>query len=188
MRFNQPVRDVRLTGTASPEEAGSQRRQAETDAFERGRLEGERALSEQLLQQRTELLAVHQGVLESLRAAIPKISQDTEKALVEIALEAAQRIVAGMPIDAKTVESVVREAVGQVEDTTDITIQLHPEDLSLLRKHQSPILRGLPEAGPVRFATSAEISRGGCMIHTHFGLLDARRETKIAQLRNSLVP
>jgi flagellar assembly protein FliH len=117
---------------------------------------------------------------------VPQVIRETEKALIELALEAARKVVAGLPIESKMVEAVVREAVSQVEDTAEITIQLHPHDLALLRKHQSPILQGLPETGPLRFTHSAEVTRGGCVVHTRFGLLDARRETKIEQLRQSL--
>jgi flagellar assembly protein FliH len=138
------------------------------------------------VQQRTELLQLHQGVVESLRAIVPQLTRETEKALIELALEAARKVMAGMPIEPKMVEAVVREAVNQVEDTTEISIQLHPDDLALLRKHQSPILQGLPETGPLRFTHSSEVTRGGCVVHTRFGLLDARRETKLEQLRQSL--
>ena len=55
-----------------------------------------------------------------------------------------------------------------------------------MRQHQSPLLNGLPEAGPLRFVATNEISRGGCIIQTRFGLIDARRETKFEQLRQSL--
>lgn len=166
--------------------ADSTGRESEGAAYERGRRDGEKALSAQLLQQRSELLELHQGVVESLRAAVPQITEETEKALIELTLEAAQKIIAGMPIQPKIVEAVVREAIGQVEDSAEIAVHLHPDDLALLRKHQSPILQGLPETGPLKFVTSSEVTRGGCMVHTRFGLLDARRETKIEQVRQSL--
>ena len=183
IRFHAPLRDVRPVPGRRGEPGDDE---AERAAYERGRRDGERALGEQLLQQRAELLELHQGVVESLRNALPRVSQETEKALVELTLEAAQRIVAGMPIPPKLVEAVVREAVSQVEDNAEIIIHLHPEDLALLRKVQSPLLQGSPESGPLRFAPSNEVSRGGCLIHTRFGLLDARRETKIEQLRQAL--
>ena len=183
IRFHAPLREVQAVLSPSSEPGfGSE----DLAAYERGRRDGERSLGQQLLQQRSELMELHQGVVDSLRNALPRVSQEAEKMLVELALEAAQRIVAGMPIPPKMVEAVVREAVGQVEDNAEILIHLHPDDLALLRKVQSPILQGLPESGPLRFAPSSEVSRGGCMIHTRFGLLDARRETKIEQLRQSL--
>jgi len=186
--FTAPLREVRLVATAASTGPESCPPEAEQAAYERGRRDGEKALSEQLLQQRAELLELHQGVVESLRAAAPQVSQETAKTLIEMALEAAQKIIAGMPIQPKMVEAVVREAISQVEDSAEITIHLHPDDLALLRKHQSPILQGLPETGPLRFINSSEVTRGGCMVHTRFGLLDARRETKIEQLRQSLSP
>ena len=178
-----PLREVRLVSATMP---GSPEQAAEHAAYERGRRDGEKALSAQLLQQRSELLELHQGVVESLRAAVPHITEETEKALIELALEAAQKIIAGMPIQPKVVEAVVREAIAQVEDSAEIAVHLHPDDLALLRKHQSPILQGLPETGPLKFVSSSEVTRGGCMVHTRFGLLDARRETKIEQVRQSL--
>ena len=172
--------------TTAPGAADSPGHESERAAYERGRRDGEKALSAQLLQQRAELLELHQGVVESLQAAVPQITEETEKILIELALEAAQKIIAGMPIQPKIVEAVVREAISQVEDSAEIAVHLHPDDLALLRKHQSPILQGLPETGPLKFVNSSEVTRGGCMVHTRFGLLDARRETKIEQVRQSL--
>jgi flagellar biosynthesis/type III secretory pathway protein FliH len=94
--------------------------------------------------------------------------------------------VAGIKITPKMVEAVVREALSHVEDNAEITIHLHADDLALLRKHGSPLLNGAPDSGPLRFIGSTEISRGDCLVQTRFGLLDARRETKLEQLRESL--
>ena len=182
----KPLRDVRAC--ALPVESDSDRRvhAAEQAAYERGRLDGEKNLGEQMLQQRNELLELHQGVIESLRRAVPEVIQQTETTLMQIALECAKKIVAGIPISPELVEAVVREAVTQTKETAEVMVQLHPDDLALLRKNQSPILLGLSEAGPLKFIGSSEISRGGCLVQTRFGLLDARRETKIEPLRESI--
>jgi flagellar biosynthesis/type III secretory pathway protein FliH len=84
------------------------------------------------------------------------------------------------------VEATVREAIGQLEHNTDITVQLHPEDLALLKKNDAAILNGAPGADSMKFHPATEVSRGGCIIQTRFGMIDARRETKIEQLRKSL--
>jgi len=186
IRLTNHVHAVHLASSLSSFEAEQRGQQTEQAAYERGRRDGEKALSEQLVQQRTELLELHQGVVESLRGVVPQVARETQKALIELALAAAQKIVAGMPVDPQMVEAVVREAVNQIEDNVEITIQLHPDDLALLRKHRSPILQGFPDTGPLRFTNSTEVTRGGCVVHTRFGLLDARRETKMEQLRQSL--
>jgi flagellar assembly protein FliH len=184
--LTEPLNDVRLTALPPVSEWDQRLHAAEQAAYERGRLAGEKNLGEQMVQQRNELLELHQGVIESLGRAVPEVIQQTETTLMQIALECAQKIVAGIPVTPELVEAVVREAVSQTKETAEILIQLHPDDLTLLRKHQSPILQGLPEAGPLKFIGSSKITRGGCLVQTRFGLLDARRETKIKQLRESI--
>ena len=184
----EPLHGVRVTALPPESALECRARAAEQAAYERGRQDAEKNLGHQLLQQRNELLELQQGVLESLRNAVPEVVQQTEDALIQIALESVKKIVAGIPIESALVEAVVREAVGQTRETAEVTIQLHPDDLALLHKHPSPILQGLPEAGPLKFIGSSEISRGGCLVQTRFGLLDARRETKLEQLRESISP
>ena len=181
-----PLRDVCLTSTASRVENEQRQREAEQAAYERGRRDAEKALSEQLIQQRGELLELQQGVLASLRNALPQLVHESEQALIELAFEVAQRIVAGIPVSSEMIEAAVREAISQIEQNTDITVQLHPEDLALLKKHDAAILSGVPCADTLRFNPSNEVSRGGCIIQTSFGSIDARRETKVEQLRKSL--
>jgi flagellar assembly protein FliH len=184
--LSEPLRDVRFLVGAPAQDWQQFLRDREQAAFESGRRAGETALSEQLLSQRNETVNLQRGILASLADALPKVAHEAESALIELALESAKKIVAGMPVDVAMVEHTVREALAQAEDTAEIVIQLHPEDLALLRQHQSEVLNAAPESGPLRFSQSSEISRGGCVIQTRFGLIDARRETKIEQLRQSL--
>ena len=184
--FHRPLRGIRVRAPVTEEDGEKSRREAEHAAYERGRHDGERALSEQLMAQRAELLELHQGVVESLRQAVPKVIQETERALMDLAIETASRLVAGLPIGAETVEAAVREAIGQLQHGAEVTLFLNPDDLALLRKHQSPILQGLPESGSVKFIASPDVSRGGCLAQTRFGTLDTRRETKLQQLREAV--
>ena len=184
--LSQPLRDVHLLSGAPTQDWQQFLHEREQAAFENGRRAGEIALNEQLLRQRNETIELQRGILSSFQTALPKVAHEAETALIDLALESARKIVAGMPIDVALVESTIREALRQAEDTAEIVIQLHPEDLALLRQHQSEILNGSPESGPLRFSPSSEMTRGGCVIQTRFGLIDARRETKIEQLRQSL--
>lgn len=184
--LNQPLRDIRLLAGAPVQDWQQFLNEREQAAFENGRRAGESALNEQLLRQRNDTIELQRGILSSLQTVLPKVAHEAETALIDLALESARKIVAGMPVDAALVEGTVREALRQAEDTAEIVIQLHPDDLALLRQHQSEVLNGLPESGPLRFSPSSEMTRGGCVIQTRFGLVDARRETKIEQLRQSL--
>jgi flagellar assembly protein FliH len=184
--FRQPLREVRLLVQVPTQGWNDFLRDREQAAYQRGQLDGERALTRQLLQQQGETGELQNGVLQSLTRAIPQVVRETENALIQLALDAAQKFVAGLPITADMIESVVAEAVRQVEGSAEITVQLHPEDFKLLRLHQSAVLTGLPESGPLHFTGSSEVTRGGCLVQTRFGVIDARRETKLEQLRQTL--
>jgi len=126
------------------------------------------------------------GPLKDVRLAQAAPAEEAVDAAAERDLESAQKIVAGMPITPNLVESVIKEALQQVDDTAEVVIQLHPEDLALLQKHKSDTLNPQPNSKPLQFSASADVTRGGCLLRTRFGIIDARRETKVGQLREAL--
>ena len=187
LSLREPLRDVRLRSAPSASvDFDRQLREREQAAYERGRREGEQALSEQLVQQRAELQAVEKGVLAALRQAVPQVIRDTEQALTALALEVAQRLVAGLPVSAEMVEAALREALAQVEDSTDFQVYLHPEDLALLRRVESALLQPADANTRMQFHPAPEITRGGCLLKTRFGIIDAQRETKLEQMRKAV--
>lgn len=156
-------------------------------SFDLGRIEGEKALSEQLLQQRKEIQDLLQGVLVSLQEAVPQVMKDTETMVVSLALEVAQKLVGDMPISVPMVENAVRDALTQVEGTSQITIRLHPADLELLQNAGSPLLNSADGTGEFRLLGSPDVTRGGCIVQTRFGTVDARRETKFDLIKRSML-
>jgi flagellar assembly protein FliH len=183
----KPLRDVFLNMPNSASATGAEGRQDPWQAgYDTGRIDGEKALSEQLIQQRAETHELFQGLLTSLRQAVPQVIRDTESMMVSLALEVAQKIVANMPISAAMVEAAVRDALAQVEGTVQVTVRLHPADLELLQNTQSPLLGSDESSNEFRFLASSDVTRGGCLVQTRFGTIDARRETKFDLLKRNL--
>jgi flagellar biosynthesis/type III secretory pathway protein FliH len=143
-------------------------------------------LSLQLFQQRAEVHEMMSGVLNSLRQAVPQVVRETENAMIALSLSVAQKLVGGLPISAAMVEEVVRDALAQIEGTAQFTVRLHPADLALLQQSGSPLLADSDGAKEFRFLAATEVSRGGCLVQTQFGTVDARRETKIELLQRTL--
>ncbi len=184
----KPLRDVFL---AVPKPTGGSGARSGKDqwqaGYDLGRIEGEKALSEQLLKQRAETQELFQGLLTSLRQAVPQVIHDTESMMVALVLEVAQKLVANMPISAAMVEAAVQDALSHVEGTAQVTIRLHPADLELLQNaHSSLLVSGNPE-NDFRFLGSPDVTRGGCLVQTRFGMVDARRETKFDLLKRNLL-
>ena len=183
IQLSQPVRDLKLVRSGDGETLRAQDLEA---AYERGRLDGESAVSEQLIRQRAEVMELQTGVLAALRNVVPQVTRDCERTLIALAMEVAQKLVAGMPVSAEMIEASVRESIAQVEDGAEFSVQVHPEDLASLERINSPLL--LPQGGRerIRFHGSAQVTRGGCIVQTRFGLIDGRRETKFEVLENAL--
>lgn len=126
--------------------------------------------------------------MASLQDAVRDVIRETENSVVEMVLAIAEKIVDQTVISAEMVEQMVRSALAVAEQGADFQIELNPEDLELLRKINSPLLQ--PASGPERFRFEPRpaITRGGCVVHTRLGTIDARRETRWAQVREVMAP
>ncbi|HLH53400.1 MAG TPA: FliH/SctL family protein [Verrucomicrobiae bacterium] len=186
IHFDRPLSNVCLLAEAPLESWEQILRAREEFAYQRGHRDGQAALNRQLIQQRSEIAELQRGILNALQSAVPQVIHESEAALITLALEAARRVVADLPIDVRLVEEVIREALRQAEDTAEILVQVNADDLALLRNNDAALLNGLPDKGPLRFVASSEVTRGGCVIQTRFGVIDAQRETKLQQLAESV--
>ena len=182
IKFSEPLRDVRLVDARERERrfAGQL-----DEAYERGMLDGERKLSEQLVNQRSEILDLKNGVLNSLTQTLPNVINECQDSLVALAFQVAENLVAGLPISVEMVEASIREALAQMEEATSYTVQINPADLQLLDQYASP-LRQSAQADGIELQASPDISRGGCVVQSRFGVVDAQRATKMALLQKSM--
>jgi flagellar assembly protein FliH len=189
IKLPAPLRDVFPAGVPTMTDATDvSDREAWQAGYEKGRLDGEKALSEQLVKQRNELHELLQGALNQLSQAVPKVIHDTENMMVSLALEVARKLVSDMPISVPMVEAAVQDALKHVESSTQVTIRLHPADLELLQNSASPLLASAQEGNNFRFLSSVEVTRGGCLVETRFGTVDARRETKFDLIAKNIQP
>lgn len=187
IRLTAPVRNVVLLTSQGSEPASRDWDAEVRAAYERGRADGESQLALQLVQQRAEVQQLLEGVVQSLKNAVPQIARDTEQHMVGLSLEIAQKLVADLPISVEVIEAAVQDALSQVEGTAELHVRLHPADYELLQQMNSSLLASGAESRSVRFHSSPEVTRGGCLVQTRFGIVDARRETKLDLLKRSLL-
>ena len=121
------------------------------------------------------------------RVQTTQVVRDTENMMVSLALEVARKLVSDMPISVPMLEAAVRDALTHVESSSQVTVRLHPADLELLQTAGSPLLASAQDPNDFRFLSSVEVSRGGCLVETRFGTVDARRETKFDLLKKNLL-
>jgi flagellar assembly protein FliH len=193
IKIGRPIRDARAVvasgvlglKTGEIPQMPDAKRQIQ-ESYERGREDGERALSEQLIRQRGELIELQNGVLKSLNESIATVTAECEQAMIALSLEIAGKLVAEIPVSTEMVEAAVREALASVEQNSRLVVLLNPMDFELLQSVNASVLLTDVGGERMKFQVSPQVTRGGCMIQTNFGIVDARRETKLAALKQSL--
>lgn len=186
IKLSEPLRDVRLGATPFVMATEDELKAREQKSFELGIREGERRLSQQLLQQRHELLQVQNGVLKSLSDSIDQVCQQCERGLIELALSTAYKLVGDIPINADMVRAVMAETIAQAKDGVELNVRLHPEDLALLERDESIVPSKDGPRVQVTLQPSLEVSRGGCIVETRLGIIDARRETRLELIKQAV--
>ncbi len=149
--LQQPFQDVRLLTQAPALDWEEHLREREKAAYEQGRRDGERALSEQLLQQRNEMVELQNGVAQSIKEIMPRLAHEMESALIQLALESAKKIVGGLPINAEAVEEVVREAWSRSRTRRKSRFSCIPKTSRYCANTSHRCSNGSPDTGPLRF-------------------------------------
>lgn len=175
LRLAQPLRDVKVT-TGRETLVSQTGIRAQLEERQRAGFEaGQKALREELVLQRNQLMEIQNNVMRSIERTLPTVIAQCERELVLLALEAARRVVQNMPISAEAVEAAVRAGLSEIQGTAQYQVRLHPDDLALLQSIQSPVLPN-PSATRVSFSSDATISRAGCVIQTQHGAIELNRE------------
>jgi flagellar biosynthesis/type III secretory pathway protein FliH len=186
LTLGAPLRDVALKNGAEKLVSENRMRQMLEERFRAGYEAGEKALGEQLVEQRKQVIELQNGVLRSLAEALPQVIAESEKSIVLLALEAARQVVHEIPVDAAFVERVVQRALRELKDTAEYEVVLHPSDLELLQKIGSGLLPKT-DSGHVRFSPDPRIASGDCLVHTRHGSIAAVREQMLDKLEASVV-
>ena len=198
-QLNGYLKDVRISSESSPfrcvEIVTKEDLQiTEQAAYARGKQEAESNLQQQLdlmkseyaTKKDKELADFCDNIRSDLGNQVPKILESLEKHVINLAADIATKIVADLPIDKTLVESVVKDALAKAEKDAEIVVLLHPEDLKLLTQGDSELLKDSHGGDKVLFKPSSDVTRGGCLLDTHYGLVDARRETKAKLLKKAV--
>ena len=185
LQCHAPLRNVRLVDGEQRRREEENLRQAREKAFQEGFEAGQKSIGEQVVQQRTQLVELQRGIFESLTRVMPGLATQCEAELVRLSLQCCKRVVVGLPITAEMVECVLKEALAEVQGIDQYTIRMHPEDLNLLREVESSTL---PPPGQEKIGLAADpaIQRGGCILDTPFGTVDATRDSKFNHLEDLL--
>ncbi|GEM_PF-1428542 len=114
------------------------------------------------------------------------LEQENEAQMVILALAVAQKTVeAVINLDHYAIAEAVRAAVKYVAKGSAITIHLHPRDLASIQE-SGDISNNPLGLGKILLKENDQISRGGCIVESDFGLIDATVQSKWAAVMEEI--
>lgn len=151
----------------------------------------DRLTSEIRTQLETEMAEQINRLRDQFAAAIEQISSlsseiiaQTEKEMVELALEIAKKIVGReVTIDREVALTLVKISLAKLHNRTFAKVLLNPEDYAYLQSH----LEKADFHGSIELVEDRSISLGGCLIQTETGEIDARIESQFDEIAYGLL-
>jgi flagellar assembly protein FliH len=117
---------------------------------------------------------------EGFAAALDSLDFRLSDQVLNLALDVAKQVVAGeLAVRPERILEVVNLALRQmVETTREARLLLHPDDAALVR----PLLNEALDKSRLRIVEDARLVRGGCLIETAQGDLDATLQARWRQV------
>lgn len=121
------------------------------------------------------------AVLADAADARDRMLADAASEIPRLAVAVARRLVGrALEADPQIVREMVQSALERVRRARRLEVRVHPDDLAQV---QSLVLDG---ERAVTFHADPSIDRGGCVVRTDVGELDARIEAQLAAVEQAL--
>jgi flagellar biosynthesis/type III secretory pathway protein FliH len=148
-------------------------------AVEDGRAEGIRLGREEASAELAPAVSALEQALAEARAVRGAMLDEGEARAAQFAVAIAEKVVAGaLEVEPERVVDVVRGALRGLLDGDRIVVCVHPDDVELVRAAGL----GSPEAH-IEVHAERRVDRGGALVRTAVGEVDARIESKLDAVR-----
>ena len=149
------------------------------------------AREEGLREGREEALAALAPALEALNQAAEGVqgsqyerAERLEAHAVDLALFLAEKVIGGaLAVRPDLVVEAVRGALRGIVERERVTVLVHPDDLELVQESMDAVRASLGGIEHCEVQAERRVSRGGAVVRTPEGDVDARVETKLQRAR-----
>jgi flagellar assembly protein FliH len=155
--------------------------EAWSEGFRQGYDEGKRLATQEQQDTTIRLGALLHDIVADTEGFIRGLEAD----MVELVLGVAEKVIGReATVDPKLVVHVVRSALNEVHDATEVRIRAHPDDVAILEPRWQEML-------PRRVAERSElladelVERGGVVVETQIGYVDSQLKTRLQQVVNT---
>ena len=155
--------------------------EARSEGFQQGYDEGRRLAAEEQKDTTIRLGALLHDIVADNEGFVRGMETD----IVELVLAVAEKVVGREArTDPQIIVSVVRSALNEIHDASEVRIRAHPDDVAILEPRWQEML-------PRRVAERSElladelVERGGVVVETQIGYVDSQIKTRLQQVINT---
>ena len=116
------------------------------------------------------------------------ILDETEQQIVELVLLISRKVV---KVISESQRSVVMQnilqALRRVKGRGEVTIRVNLADLKLTSEHTKEFMQAVESVKNITVAEDSSVEKGGCIIETDFGAIDARISSQLNELEQKIL-
>lgn len=151
------------------------------------RAEAERLRSEAVAEGRERGLSAVTELLVAARADAARTRRESHAELRSLAVKIAEKLLGRtLSLDPSAVVDLAAEALQHAGEPRALRIRCHPDDLALLESGRPRLLDRVRSAGALRVEADEDIARGGCVIESELGIVDARLNVQLDAIERAL--
>lgn len=157
---------------------------ARREGYRRGTEEATRLLEKQMIEQRSEMVALQSETFASLARQHADLIGQVHEVVPQLILEATARVLGGAEFDRVTIQKIAGDLLSEVTaGREDVELQLAPRDLELITGYEESFREKHPA---IVFRSNPDLRSGDCVVRSRFGLIDGRLAIKLRALEGFL--
>ncbi len=150
--------------------------QGSKDGYEKGSAEVDRLIER-----------MHK-ILEAVMQRREEILQDTESQIVELVILMARKVIKILSENQKNViMSNTVAALRKVKTRGNVTLRVNIEDVKLTTANASAFIQHIENVQGITVQEDSSVEKGGCIVETDFGAIDARISSQLTELENKIL-
>ncbi len=147
------------------------------------------AIREQARQQGyAEGLAKWNQILAGTSQRAEELTKVWEETMLKLSVRVAEKIIGEqLKLHPETIVDIIKEVLQGVRFGKHLIIQVNEEDAPQARSRVDRLKASLGVSNEIEIVASTTVPRGGCLIESELGVVDARLETQLKCLEDVLV-
>jgi flagellar assembly protein FliH len=188
MQGKTSIKDTQAQAEAILKRARAEKEAIEMEAYRKG-LEQGQAQGQKMAVKRIEpLIQTLTKAVDEVKKIRQLIVEKHQDQILEILFLIAERIIhREINLSPDIVLDTVRQACTHLSETDEIRIRLHPSDFEYMRDIERILSTHLTGKRTLHFLEDATLDRGGVIIDTEFGEIDASIRSQIDHLREAVL-